>query len=917
MAYAYAQVFYVDPTVVNRATKVNITEVQLWFRAKPRIDGNKSGIYSPGVNVGLVPTQFGVPLLGQNGVDTEVIWSRLEWGSIHVSADASMPSRFRFPSVIPIEAGKDYAIVVQFDGDEDFILWTNKQGDKFVGTTNISPGVSGRFVGRLFTYISPSGITTTTSGYSSSSLSSGMAVVPSVSTQINLPSTWTQDYLLSSWRPLDTTDLKFQVSVARYFHNGYPVQSNTAIVADKSLWIWGAFNTVTPLGNNLLRVTSPAVPTEYVTYDKTDSVDLITSFGEKVYQDQPYWTGGKNTYCTCAVTNTGTIAVGNSSYVLSNSATFKWSYVFSQSYEQDQYITVTSLNHDGAGLHRVNVRRVISVTNSQLGIIEPFTFTNSAARFFVAPVGRVSSKLKAFGTLGKMSDMITLSDSNANTICRFVNNSITNLAVSANGGGYNNTDYLEISGYEEVAGTNELFGGYKATANIQTTASGNISAIYLTNAGCGFVNTAWLAGANISFKNSGGGASAGTGATLTINVGATIRTERSGGTTYFANCKVINLDALQMMPLIEINTPGGTTHAIRHRTLYHSETTANTASGRKYYVNNDSTLTDVVVQNGKLLNFTGNGVPCIVSRSNQYAIRYSNGYIANSDVIGKYQSNTCQYIIDVSANNDFAAVTFGNTLFTTTFTRYIINNDYTNEHTNYGNAWAKQVTTKVNFADGRMAEDLLVFLTGYRPMGTNFKVYARVHNSLDSESFDLKDWTLLEHTDGLNVYSNPNNQSDMKEYTYNFPAYPNSAFTFVGTVTTTLSSNALVGSGTSWQANLTANLVAGEVVRIYQPLFPNNYMVASVGTVGSDTTLTLTEPISNNGLVGSGLRIDKVGYPKQAFNDILNSNVVTYFTNTAANFTTYDTMQIKVIFLSNNDNIVPKMDDVRCIAVSA
>jgi hypothetical protein len=334
-------------------------------------------------------------------------------------------------------------------------------------------------------------------------------------------------------------------------------------------------------------------------------------------------------------------------------------------------------------------------------------------------------------------------------------------------------------------------------------------------------------------------------------------------------------------------------------------------------VNDNSALTDFVVQNGKVHNFSGNTIPCIASRSNQFAIRFANGYIANTDVVGNYKSNTANYIIDIAANNDFTGVTLGNTLLTSNFAKYIINNDYTNEHTNYGNAWAKHVTTKVNFADGRMAEDLVVFLTAYRPVGTDFKVYARIHNSLDDESFDLKDWTLLEQTDGLGVYSNPDNQTEMKEFTYNFPAYPNSAFTFAGSITTTLSSNTITGAGTTWQSNLTSNVVAGDLVRIYQPLFPNNYMVASVASVGSDTTLTLTEPISNNGLVGSGLKIDKIAYPKQAFNDILNSNVVTYFTNTGATFTTYDSMQVKIIFLSNNDLVVPKIDDIRCIGVSA
>ena len=34
-------------------------------------------------------------------------------------------------------------------------------------------------------------------------------------------------------------------------------------------------------------------------------------------------------------------------------------------------------------------------------------------------------------------------------------------------------------------------------------------------------------------------------------------------------------------------------------------------------------------------------------------------------------------------------------------------------------------------------------------------------------------------------------------------------------------------------------------------------------------------------------------------------------------FEGYDTMQVKVIFLSDNDKIVPKVDDVRAIGVTA
>ena len=47
-------------------------------------------------------------------------------------------------------------------------------------------------------------------------------------------------------------------------------------------------------------------------------------------------------------------------------------------------------------------------------------------------------------------------------------------------------------------------------------------------------------------------------------------------------------------------------------------------------------------------------------------------------------------------------------------------------------------------ANNKFAEDLLVFLTAYRPANTDIKVFARIHNSDDPEAFDDKDWTMLE-----------------------------------------------------------------------------------------------------------------------------------------------------------------------------
>jgi hypothetical protein len=152
---------------------------------------------------------------------------------------------------------------------------------------------------------------------------------------------------------------------------------------------------------------------------------------------------------------------------------------------------------------------------------------------------------------------------------------------------------------------------------------------------------------------------------------------------------------------------------------------------------------------------------------------------------------------------------------------------------------------------------------------------------------------------------------------YGFNAYPNSAFTFVGTASTTLNSANIVGSGTTWSSNATANLTAGNLIKIWTPLFPSQYMVTLVVNVNSDTSLSLAENISNNNLVGNGFLVDKIAYPQQAYLDALNSNVVTYWTSTGSKIVGYDTLAAKVCLLGSNDSIFPTMASLRVVSLSA
>ncbi len=114
------------------------------------------------------------------------------------------------------------------------------------------------------------------------------------------------------------------------------------------------------------------------------------------------------------------------------------------------------------------------------------------------------------------------------------------------------------------------------------------------------------------------------------------------------------------------------------------------------------------------------------------------------------------------------------------FVENIVNNDATNEHTKYGNAITKYVSKNVVLASGQEAEDLKVFMTAYRPSGTDVKVYAKFADPTDPEGFDTKLWTELEYDNDSNVvYSNPFDRSNYIEYELSVPtsnAYATSAF---------------------------------------------------------------------------------------------------------------------------------------------
>lgn len=224
----------------------------------------------------------------------------------------------------------------------------------------------------------------------------------------------------------------------------------------------------------------------------------------------------------------------------------------------------------------------------------------------------------------------------------------------------------------------------------------------------------------------------------------------------------------------------------------------------------------------------------------------------------------------------------------------------------------KHISKRIVFANNSFAEDIRLFATAYRPLNTNIKVYAKIHNSTDPESFDDKLWTPLEIVENADAYSSSTNKDDLVEYTFGFPSYSETANAVPGTFKTVLSNNIITASGVTANTYIAAN----DVVKIFNPLFPTNYMVAGV-TSSNSTAIVINTNVANNNVVGSGLYVDKLKYKNIGFSDVLNDGIVKYFNNDLAEFSSYDSMQIKIILTSNTTYVAPRVDVYQAIGVSA
>jgi hypothetical protein len=272
----------------------------------------------------------------------------------------------------------------------------------------------------------------------------------------------------------------------------------------------------------------------------------------------------------------------------------------------------------------------------------------------------------------------------------------------------------------------------------------------------------------------------------------------------------------------------------------------------------------------------------------------------------------------------FCAPTFRTDTLQLLTHRWSINNDITDEHKSItrdgesGNARSKMISKKLNFGQEKKAEDVRVIANVHTPVGTSIEMYAKVYSSEDNDSFDDKQWTKLLQIAGRDITDNQNDQFSYHEVEYQLPFFPQGLRTLTGAITTTQDSTTVQFD--TAQAN-TAQLDAlerNQVIKLYSTLFPTNYQLFSVESANSAAgTVELQQPVANVNMVGEGFRMDTLKDGHTAYRNPDNFEIARYFGYEGQTFDTYDQVAIKIVLLSNNSNIVPKVNDYRVIGVSA
>jgi hypothetical protein len=238
--------------------------------------------------------------------------------------------------------------------------------------------------------------------------------------------------------------------------------------------------------------------------------------------------------------------------------------------------------------------------------------------------------------------------------------------------------------------------------------------------------------------------------------------------------------------------------------------------------------------------------------------------------------------------------------------RNLVTNAGDNENTKNGTALNKYISKTITLASGLDSEDLYVYISAYKPANTYINVYGKFLSSTDPESFDSKDWTLLEQVTNPALYSDPIDLNDIKEYQFTIPTSPPST-PKTGVLTTSTASNTVTGIGTAFTTDIAAN----DLIKLWSDSTKTSFQIVKVTSVANSTSISIDNNASFTSTVAS---YEKITLPRTAFINDQNYNAMRYYSNNGIAYDTYITYAIKIDLLADNSYRVPRVLNLRAIA---
>ena len=204
---------------------------------------------------------------------------------------------------------------------------------------------------------------------------------------------------------------------------------------------------------------------------------------------------------------------------------------------------------------------------------------------------------------------------------------------------------------------------------------------------------------------------------------------------------------------------------------------------------------------------------------------------------------------------------------------------------------SRYITRRVALNDGFEASDLVVYLDTNRPAGTDIKVYYKVLNENDTDTFDDKFYQEM-------------TLSGTKIFTQNSKLYTEEKYIVPTSIKT----------GGSELLNGTVNIASSSVVSGTSTRFIEELRIGDTIAVGASRIERVVSNIVNNTYLTVESAFSTTANTQDIFK-VLN-NTIQYTTPDARAYTGFKYFSIKVVFISDNDAYSSRIKNLRAIALA-